>query len=105
MRWHRSSWTVSLINERNKWIIVCADYLSRFEAIKALPTAEAEEIAKFITEEIVLKQGAPCTILTDHGKVFKSKLVTELCQLCSSKHRKTTGYHPQTNGLTKRFKK
>ncbi|GFY49446.1 transposon Ty3-I Gag-Pol polyprotein [Trichonephila inaurata madagascariensis] len=68
-------------------------------------TAEAEEVAKFITEEIVLKHGAHRTILTDRGKVFESKLVTELGQLCSSKHRKTTGYHPLSNGLTKRFKK
>ncbi|GFY74157.1 transposon Ty3-I Gag-Pol polyprotein [Trichonephila inaurata madagascariensis] len=84
----------------NKWIIVCTDYLSRFTVTKALPTAEAEEVAKFITEEIVLKHGAPRTILTDRGKVFESKLVTELGQLCSSKHRKMTGYYPQTNGLT-----
>ncbi|GFS54814.1 retrovirus-related Pol polyprotein from transposon 297 [Trichonephila inaurata madagascariensis] len=89
----------------NKWIIVCTDYLSRFAVTKALPTAEAEEVAKFITEEIVLKHGAPRTILTDRGKVFESKLVTELGQLCSSKHIKTTGYHPQMNGLTERFNK
>ncbi|GFU58500.1 retrovirus-related Pol polyprotein from transposon 297 [Trichonephila clavipes] len=85
----------------NKWIIVCADYLSHFTVTKVLPTAEAVEVAIFITEEIVLKHGAPRTIVTDCGKVFESKLVSELDQLCSSKHRKTTGYHPQTNGLTK----
>ncbi|GFX51190.1 transposon Ty3-I Gag-Pol polyprotein [Trichonephila clavipes] len=88
-----------------KGIIVCTDYLYRFAVTKALPTAEAEEGAKFITEEIVLKHAAPRTILTDRGKVFESKLVTEIGQLCSSKHRKTTGYHPQTNGLTERFNK
>ncbi|GFT23295.1 retrovirus-related Pol polyprotein from transposon 17.6 [Trichonephila clavipes] len=72
---------------------------------KPLPTAEAEEVAKFITEEIVLKHGATRTILTDRGKVFEWKLVAELGQLSSSKHRKMTAYHPQTNGLTERFKK
>ncbi|GFT95393.1 transposon Ty3-I Gag-Pol polyprotein [Trichonephila clavipes] len=36
---------------------------------------------------------------------FGSKLVTELGQLCSSKHKKRTGYHPQTNELTERFNK
>ncbi|GFX71626.1 transposon Tf2-11 polyprotein [Trichonephila clavipes] len=89
----------------NKWIIVCVDYLSRFTVTKALPTAEAEEVTKFITEEIVIKHETPRTILTDRGKVFESKLVTELGQLCSSKHRKTNGYHPQTNGLTERLNK
>ncbi|GFW41737.1 transposon Ty3-I Gag-Pol polyprotein [Trichonephila clavipes] len=89
----------------NKGIIVCTDYLSRFAVTKALITAEPEEVAKFITGEIALKHGASRTIFTDRGKVFKSKLVTELGQLCSSKHRKTTGYHPQTNRLTERFNK
>ncbi|GBO14264.1 hypothetical protein AVEN_142025-1 [Araneus ventricosus] len=36
----------------NRWIIVCTDYLTRFTVIKALPTAEAIEIAKFLVEEI-----------------------------------------------------
>ncbi|GFV34441.1 transposon Ty3-I Gag-Pol polyprotein [Trichonephila clavipes] len=80
------------------------DYLSHFEVTKALPTDEAEEVAKFITEEIVLKHGAPRNILTNRGQVFESKLVTELGQLCSSKHRKTIGYHPQRNELTERFR-
>ncbi|GFS41223.1 transposon Ty3-I Gag-Pol polyprotein [Trichonephila inaurata madagascariensis] len=66
-------------------------------SFRGVPTAEAEEIE--------LKYGAPRTILTDRGKVFESKLVTEFGQLYSSKHRKTTGYHPQTNGLTERINK
>ncbi|GFY79516.1 transposon Ty3-I Gag-Pol polyprotein [Trichonephila inaurata madagascariensis] len=89
----------------NKCIIVCTDYLPNFAVTKALPNAEAEKVAKFITEKIVLKHGAPRTILTDHVKVFELKLVTELGQLCCSKHSKTTGYHPQTYGLTERFNK
>ncbi|GFW13448.1 transposon Ty3-I Gag-Pol polyprotein [Trichonephila clavipes] len=63
----------------NKWCIACTDYFSRFAVTKALPTAKAEEVAKFITEESVLEHGAPRTTLTDCGKVFESKLVTELC--------------------------
>ncbi|GFY67696.1 transposon Ty3-I Gag-Pol polyprotein [Trichonephila inaurata madagascariensis] len=47
----------------NKWIIVCMDNLSRFAITKALPTAEAEQVAKFITEEIVLKH-------MDHPELF-----------------------------------
>ncbi|GFV73453.1 CCHC-type domain-containing protein [Trichonephila clavipes] len=37
----------------NKWIIVCTDYSTRYAITKALPTAEVDEIAKFLLEEIV----------------------------------------------------
>ncbi|GBL76977.1 hypothetical protein AVEN_12641-1 [Araneus ventricosus] len=85
----------------NKWIIVCTDYLSRFAVTKALQTAEAQEVAKFMMEEIVLKYGAPRVIITDRGKVFQSKLVTERNHLCNSRHRMTTGYHPPNERLNR----
>ncbi|UYV69577.1 hypothetical protein LAZ67_6004008, partial [Cordylochernes scorpioides] len=89
----------------NKWIIVCTDYLTRFAVTKALPTGEAKEAAKFLMEDVVLKHGAPREIITDRGRVFQSKLIAELTNQCSSIHRFTTAYHPQTNGLTERLNK
>ncbi|GFX98546.1 transposon Tf2-6 polyprotein [Trichonephila clavipes] len=59
----------------NKWIIVCTDYSTRYAITKALPTAEVDEIAKFLLEEIVLRHGAPRVIITDRGAVFRSRLV------------------------------
>ncbi|GFY33822.1 hypothetical protein TNCV_4595341 [Trichonephila clavipes] len=87
----------------NKWIIVCTDYSTRYAITKALPTAEVDEIAKFLLEEIVLRHGAPRVIITDRGAVFRSRLVSSLVDLCNIDHRFTTAYHPQTNGLTERF--
>ncbi|UYV70147.1 hypothetical protein LAZ67_7001968, partial [Cordylochernes scorpioides] len=89
----------------NKWIIVCTDYLTRFAVTKALPTGEAKEAAKFLMEDVILKHGAPREIITDRGRVFQSKLIAELTNQCSSIHRFTTAYHPQTNGLTERLNK
>lgn len=89
----------------NKWIIVCTDYLTRFTVTKALPTAEATEIAKFIVEEIILKHGAPREMISDRGRSFLSNLVKDINQLCQTSHLLTTAYHPQTNGLTERFNK
>lgn len=89
----------------NKWIIVCTDYLTRYATTKAVPTAEAEEVARFLLEEILLRHGAPRVIITDRGAVFTSRLVAALVTLCNVDHRMTTAYHPQTNGLTERFNK
>ncbi|GFV57993.1 transposon Ty3-I Gag-Pol polyprotein [Trichonephila clavipes] len=60
----------------NKWIIVCTDYSTRYAITKALPTAEVDEIAKFLLEEIVLRHGAPRVIITDRGAVFRSRLIS-----------------------------
>ncbi|GFT97562.1 transposon Ty3-I Gag-Pol polyprotein [Trichonephila clavipes] len=68
----------------NKWIIVCTDYSTRYAITKALPTAEVDEIAKFLLEEIVLRHGAPRVIITDRGAVFRSRLVS-LSSTCSRK--------------------
>ncbi|GFV37803.1 retrovirus-related Pol polyprotein from transposon 412 [Trichonephila clavipes] len=89
----------------NKWIIVCTDYSTRYAITKASPTAEVDEIAKFLLEEIALRHGAPRVIITDRGAVFRSRLVSSLVDLCNIDHRFTAAYHPQTNGLRERFNK
>ncbi|GBL65279.1 Transposon Ty3-G Gag-Pol polyprotein, partial [Araneus ventricosus] len=94
-----------LTRNGNRWIIVCTDYLTRFTVTKALPTAEATEIAKFLVEEIILKHGAPREMISDRGRSFLSNLVKDINQLCQTSHLLTTAYHPQTNGLTERFNK
>ncbi|GFT87635.1 transposon Ty3-I Gag-Pol polyprotein [Trichonephila clavipes] len=57
----------------NKWII-SARITQHDMQTKALPTAEVDEIAKFLLEEIVLRHGAPRVIITDRGAVFRSRL-------------------------------
>ncbi|GFY46521.1 transposon Ty3-I Gag-Pol polyprotein [Trichonephila inaurata madagascariensis] len=89
----------------NRWIIVCTDYIKRYAITKALPTAEAPEVARFFVEEIILTHGAPRTIITDTGIVFKSNLIAEINNQCKVVHWMTTAYHPQTNGLTESFNK
>ncbi|GBM40474.1 hypothetical protein AVEN_28633-1 [Araneus ventricosus] len=89
----------------NKWIVVSTYYLIRYAITKALPTAEAPEVVKFLLEDIILMHGAPRIIITDRGQVFKSKLISEVNRLWNIFHRMTTAYHAQTNGLTERFNK
>ena len=45
----------------------------------------------------------PSVLLTDQGKNFQSHLVTSMCQLFEIEKRRTTAYHPQTDGLCERF--
>ncbi|GFX74903.1 retrovirus-related Pol polyprotein from transposon 412 [Trichonephila clavipes] len=88
----------------NKWIIVCTDYSTRYAITKALPTAEVDEIAKFLLEEIVLRHGAPRVIITDQPSFDPDlfPLSSTCVTLIIVSQRRII---PQTNGLTERFNK
>ncbi|UYV78051.1 hypothetical protein LAZ67_15003310, partial [Cordylochernes scorpioides] len=89
----------------NRWIIVCTDYLTKYAITKALPTSESMEVAKFFIEDVILKHGKPRELITDRGRIFTSSMIGDLNNQCRITHRKTTAYHPQTNGLMERLNK
>ena len=90
---------------KNKYIVVATEYLTKWPEAKALDKANAENVAEFIYEYIICRHGTPKTLLTDQGSHFRNKLVEELCSKFEIKHRFSSPYHPQTNGLTERFNK
>ena len=47
--------------------------------------------------------GLPSVLTTDQGKEFNNKVNSELMRVFGIKHRLTTAYHPQANGLDERF--
>ncbi|UYV77053.1 K02A2.6-like [Cordylochernes scorpioides] len=87
----------------NRWIVVCTDYYSRHVETAALPRGTASEIADFFLKRIVLRHGAPKILISDRGSSFLSKLLTQVLKICNTIHKKTTSYHPQTNGQTERM--
>lgn len=86
----------------NKWIIIATDYLTRYAETEGLKRGTA---AQFFITKIFLRHGAPAIIITDRGKAFTAALVEEIMHLSGTSHRKSTEYHPQTNGLTERRNK
>lgn len=87
----------------NRWVAVATDYATRYAITRALPTSTATDVADFLLTEVILRHGAPHQLLTDRGRCFLSKVVDDILRSCSTKHKLTTAYHPQTNGLTERL--
>lgn len=47
--------------------------------------------------------GLPSVIITDQGREFHNQFNAELMSVFGIKHRMTTPYHPQANGLDERY--
>lgn len=86
----------------NRWIVVCADHLTRYCETAALPSATAGQVSSFLLHSIILRHGPPRVIISDRGRQFTADVVEQLLRMCGSELRHSTPYHPQTNGLVER---
>ena len=90
-------------NKGNKYIVVATDYLTKWPEARALTNAKASSVVPFFYENIICRHGCPKELLTDRGTHFVNQMLDSLCEELGVKHKLTTAYHPQTNGLVKRF--
>ena len=67
-----------------------------------LKSKSAREVAQFIYEDIICRWGSPNVIIMDHGREFCNAINDELMERAHCKHRITSSYHPQSNGLVER---
>lgn len=86
-----------------KHLLVVVDSTSLYPAIFPTKSTTAEEVAEVLYANYFCTFGAPLTILTDRGAVFRSKLVAELCRIFKVKQIYTSSYHPCTNSRAERF--
>ncbi len=59
-------------------------------------------VARFVDIKILCRHSCPQTIITDQGREFCNSLNEELMRLYGGRHRVTSPYHPQANGLVER---
>jgi transposase InsO family protein len=86
----------------HQFIIVAIDYLTKFAKIRALKSSVKQEVARFLYERVFTRFGTPLEIISDNGPQFLSEVVENLLACLTVKHRFTTLYKPNTNGLVER---
>ena len=89
-------------SRRNQYIIVATEYLTKWAEAKAVKSADAKQTAIFLYENVIARFGCPKVLISDRGAHFLNEAIEEMTKLLQINHRKTTPYHPQTNGMTER---
>lgn len=95
--------TLPLTKNRNKYLLVVVDHASKWVEATATQDETAATAATFVFDEIVCRHGCPSEIVSDRGKAFVSEVFKALAGMCGFERKYTSGYHPQTNGLTERM--
>ena len=85
------------------YIITAMDYLSKYYEMHALKEKSAKEVARFIYEELICRWGCSEYHITDQGREFVNAINTNLLDMCGTKQRITSAFHPQANGLCERL--
>ena len=86
----------------NQYCITLTDYFTKWLEAEAVPTKEARHVAAFLYK-MILRHGCPEEIVSDQGREFCNQLIDLLEELTGFKHKITSAYHPQSNGLDERL--
>ena len=76
------------------------DYFSRWPEAQPLIYTNTWQVAKFIYEEIICRFSAPRVLQSDRKTHFVNEELTDKFRI---RHSLSSPYHPQSNGLVKRF--
>ncbi len=87
----------------NTYILVAANYFTRWVEAYAIPNQEASTVATKLMDEMFCRFGVPDQLHSDQGRQFESDLVQELCRVLHIRKSRTTPYHPQSDGLVERL--
>nr|GEY45675.1 reverse transcriptase domain-containing protein [Tanacetum cinerariifolium] len=84
-------------SQRNKYILVAVDYLSKWVEAKALLANDARVVCKFL-KSLFARFRTPRAIISDRGTHFWNDQFVKVMLKYGVTHHLATAYHPQTSG-------
>ena len=86
-----------------RYIMTAEDSFTRFIVAVPIRDKSAITVARAFIDHVVLKFGAPMSVLTDLGTEFQNELWSEMFRLFGIQRLKTTAWNPSTNGRIERW--
>ncbi|GJU52060.1 putative nucleotidyltransferase, ribonuclease H [Tanacetum coccineum] len=87
-------------SNRNKYILVAIDYVSKWVEAQAFPTSDARNVVNFL-KRLFARFGTPKALISDRGTYLCNYQMEKAMKRYGVVHRFSTSYHPQTNGQVK----
>ena len=88
-----------------RYIITTVEYVTKWAEAELVDTCSSEIAAKFIYENIITRFECPLTLISDQGTHFINRIIKTLIDQFQIEHRRSTAYHPQSNGAIEAFNK
>ncbi|RVW52976.1 Pol polyprotein [Vitis vinifera] len=87
------------------YILATTNYFSKWAEAMPLKEVKKENLVNFIQSNIIYRYEVPRYIITDNGKPFYNKLMSNLCERFGFKQHNSSMYNVSTNGLAEAFNK
>ena len=84
-------------------MVFIGDYFTKWTEAVATPDHKARTIAEIFLKQFLTKFGVLHVIHTEQGRNFEPHLFVGMCKLWDIKKTSTSVYHPQSDGMVKRF--
>ncbi len=87
----------------DRYLLTVIDCFSKFGWTKTFKSKHAAPVAKFLFEEIHLREGQIDIIQSDNGSEFIASITQEFIKLAKADNKRSRAKHPQTNGQIERL--
>merc|ERR1712173_447135 len=86
-------------------ILVMTDAFSNYTELAAIPNKSAETVAETFFNQWICRHGCPVLIVTDGGKEFQNRFMSNLTCRLGSELRRTSPFNPKSNGQAEQYNK
>nr|XP_009781094.1 PREDICTED: uncharacterized protein K02A2.6-like [Nicotiana sylvestris] len=86
-------------SNRHRFTLVAIDHFTKRVESASYKTETKKVIAGFVRDRIIYRFGVPESIITDNISNLNNDMMKSICETFNIKHRNSTTYEPQMNGV------